>query len=148
MVAMRQVRVRVLAGAVVGIALLAGCGSSSKSAEGDGPTTTVAPSPEDLRTSPALVAAGLKKIDTTVKELATVTGTDKARAEERAEGIEKDWEPIEGTIRENDDEAYITFEDQFAVLGKAAAEDDTARAKAAAAIVAKAVTDYLAAYPG
>jgi hypothetical protein len=143
-----KMQVRIAIGAVLVAALLAGCGSSSKSeSEGSATTTTVA-TPEDQRTTPALVAAGLKKIDETVKELGTVTGTDKARATELSDGIEEDWEPIEGTIRDNDADAYITFEDQFAVLAAAAADDDSAQAKAAAAKVSKAVSDYLAAYPG
>src|SRR4051812_25523520 len=88
---------------------VAGCASSGKSgSEGDaGGTTTTATAgrPEDQRTSEAVVAAGLQKIDETVKQLATFAGVDKAQATKLTDGIEDDWAPIEGTVRGNDADA-------------------------------------------
>jgi hypothetical protein len=129
-------------------ALVTGCGSSSKSS-GDSTTTTAASGrPEDLRTTPAKVVAGLAAIDKTTTQIASIAATDKARAEELAESIEEEWEPIEGTIKENSADAYLTFEDQFAVLQNAAKAGDGTKAAAAAATVKQAVADYTAKYPG
>ena len=44
--------------------------------------------------------------------------------------IEPAWQPIEGTIKANDPDTYITFEDNFAVLGDAIDSDDAAKAQA------------------
>jgi hypothetical protein len=104
--------------------------------------------PEEKRTSAADVASGLAKIDASAKAVAAQAGTDKAKAEEASGQIEPVWEDIEGTVKANDQETYLTFEDNFALLENAAKDGDAAKASTAAAGVSKAVSDYVARYPG
>jgi hypothetical protein len=140
---MRAVRVLLV---VLVVALAAAACSDDSKSDADSATTTLAP--EDLRASDAEVATGLKKIQTTTADLAAATGTDKARAEERVAEIEPVWEAIEGTIKANDPDAYITFEDNFAILENAVEDDDATKAREGADTVSTAVTAYLAKYPG
>lgn len=130
-----------LAVALVGLVLVAGACSS------DSDTETKA-APEEKRTTAAEVATGLAKIDTSAKAVAAQTGADKAKAEEASGQIEPVWQEIEGTIKANDKDSYLAFEDNFALLENAAKNGDTAKAASGAAGVSKAVTDYLARYPG
>jgi len=126
-----------LAVAVGGVA----CGSDKKDDEAKS-------APEDLRAPAAQVTKGLGDIDALVKQIsATVSGDAKA-AKEQVEGIEKLWEPIEGTIRENDKDAYIRFEDDFAAIEKAVGDADATKTSSAASDVSEAVKAYLAKYPG
>lgn len=130
-----------LAVVVAAVALsVGGCSSDSKS------DTTGAP--EDQRAAPAEVAAGLAKIDISAKAVAAQSGTDKAKAEEASSQIEPVWKDIEGTIKANDADAYLSFEDNFALLKAAAKDGDASKATTGAAGVSKAVSDYLARYPG
>lgn len=126
-----------LALAVGGVA----CGSDNK---GD----KAAPAPEDQRAPAAQVAKGLGDIDALVKQISTTVNADAKAAKDQTEGIEKLWEPIEGTIRENDKDAYIRFEDDFAALGKAVGDADAAKTQSTASDVSEAVKAYVAKYPG
>ncbi|HEY8201260.1 MAG TPA: hypothetical protein VII47_07890, partial [Actinomycetota bacterium] len=92
--------------------------------------------------SAAEVATGLRQIDATAKGIAEKAGTDKAAATQLDAQIEPAWEKIEGTIKSNDSDAYITFEDTFAMLGNAARDGDAAKASTASQTVSKAVNDY------
>jgi hypothetical protein len=131
----------VLALAVLGAA----CGDDDDDS-GSAATPTSA-APEDLRAPAAAVTAGLQQIDGIVQQAAAAVGSDKSAAKASSEQIEPIWETIEGTIKANDQEAYLTFEDAFAALEGAADKDDTARATKAAADVKQAVADYTAKYP-
>ena len=62
--------------------------------------------------------------------------------------IEPEWQAIEGTIKSNDQDVYLTFEDTFALLGNAVDDGDAAAAKDAADTIGTAADDYLADYPG
>jgi len=97
--------------------------------------------------SPAEVATGMADIKATVAAIAAA-GTDKEKMQSEVEKIEPAWAKIEGTVKANDVDAYLAFEDAFAVLEKAAEEGDAAAAKTAAGTVTQAVDDYLAKYPG
>jgi hypothetical protein len=90
----------------------------------------------------------MRRIDQIAQEIAGSAGTDKARAASLAEQIEPAWRPIEGTVRSNDRDAYITMEDNFAVLDKAAEAGDAAGAAKGAAAISTTVQTYLAKYPG
>jgi hypothetical protein len=117
--------------------------SSPRQASGD-----ASPAPEEQRVSAAEVATGLRQIDDTAKGIAEKAGTDKAAAQQLDARIEPAWQKIEGTIKSNDQDAYITFEDSFAMLGNAAGDGDAAKARTASETVSKAVGDYLTKYPG
>ena len=109
-------------------------------------TGTVAP--ESVRAPASDVTIGLGKIVKIAAEIAVVVPTDKARAKDLVGSIEPVWSTIEGTVKANDEDAYITFEDTFALLKTAATEGDTTKAAQGAADTAKAVAAYLVKYPG
>jgi hypothetical protein len=106
------------------------------------------PAPEDLRAPAAAVTTGLGKIDPLAAQIALAASVDAKTAKEQAAGIEPLWQPIEGTIRENDKDAYIRFEDDFAALEKAAEAGDGPKAQQAAADISAAIKAYLAKFPG
>lgn len=143
------------AGLLAGLLLagLAACSdddkSSTSSSSGSTPaTSSAAPAPEDVLSSDADVAAGLADIKTFAQDIATYVTSDHQRAVDQQEKIEPAWYRIEGTIKAHDQEAYLTFEDQFAVLANAVQNSDKAKADSAAALVVKAADEYLAKHPG
>jgi hypothetical protein len=116
------------------------CGSDGdKKAETD---------PHELRAPASEVAAGLGRLDALVGQIGLAVSADAKAAKEQVEQIEGIWQPIEGTIRENDKDSYIRFEDDFAAIEKAVDAGDTAKAQASTADVSAAVKAYLAKYPG
>jgi len=123
----------------------AACGDDDDDTAGGATATSVAP--EDVKASDEVVAAGLQKIDGIVQQAAAVVGSDDAAAKALSDQIEPIWFTVEGTVKANDQEIYLTFEDSFAALAGAAQKGDTARATKAAADVKQAVTTYLAAHP-
>jgi len=148
---MRLMRSTAVAATAVVLALVAGACSSdgNKSSASTGERTeSSSQAPEDVKAPAAEVTAGLKQIEGITGQLAQAVGSDKAKAEDLNEQIEPVWEHIEGTIKSNDAESYLTFEDNFAVLGKAVDNADTAKAQQAATAVAATVATYLAKYPG
>jgi len=129
-----------LIGALIALVLITGaCSKSEKSTEA---------APEDRRATPAEVTAGLRKIDALAKDVAAQAGADKNKAKLLDAQIEPQWAIIEGTVKANDKDAYLSFEDNFALLEDAAKNGDAAKAAKGAAGVSKSVTDYLARYPG
>ena len=102
----------------------------------------------ELRASAKDVATGLGQLEALTNQVALAVSADAKAAKQQAEGIEKIWQPIEGTIRANDKDSYIRFEDNFAALEKAAAAADSAKAQTAATDISAAVKAYLAKYPG
>jgi hypothetical protein len=126
------------------------CGSSKDSDSGQPAAGTEHGNlaPEDVHAPDSEVADGLGKIKGIVDEIGTTASADNTRAKDLQGEIEPIWESIEGTIKSNDSNVYLTFEDQFAVIGKAVSQKDDSSAKTAAALVAKAADAYLAAHPG
>jgi len=134
---------------VVSAAGLAGCsGGGDTSVAPAAPTTTSAAAPQEQSANAAEVAAGLRKIDQFAKGIAESAGTDKARAASIDGQIEPTWKPIEDTVKANDQDTYLTMEDNFAVLEKAADEGDAAAATKGSAAISSAVQAYLAKYSG
>jgi hypothetical protein len=136
---------------LVGSWVLAACGGddddSSGSGSGSGSTTDAAP--EDLRASDAEVAAGLATMTTTVHQRAApVEAGSKNTAATLDAKIEPTWQPIEGTIKANDPDAYITFEDNFAVMSNAVKDTDADKANQAAAAISSTADAYLEKHPG
>lgn len=120
------------------VALAAACAKTDKE---------TGPAPEDKRATPAEVAAGLGKIEGFAKDVAQA-GSDKAKAKAADELIEPQWQLIEGTVKANSKDLYLAFEDSFALLENAAKDGDAAKAAKGSTDVSKAVTQYLATYPG
>ena len=132
-------------GVAVLLALTVGgvaCGSDNKDKK------AAEPDRYELRASAGQVATGLKSIDSLVNQIGLAVSADAKAAKEQVEGIEKLWEPIEGTIRENDKDAYIRFEDDFAAIEKAVEAGDATKTQASVADVSAAVKAYVAKFPG
>ena len=138
--------VRVVAAAAVS-AFVVGCGNGTDSGTPAADSSTSARAPEEITTSPAAVAAGLRQIATIAAQVAA-SGADKAQATGLARQIEPVWKTIEGTVKANDQNAYLAFEDSFALLGTGAEAGDTAKLQQGLAGVSKATADYLVKYPG
>ena len=142
----RVVRALVL---MVGVSLLAAaCSDAKKTDTSVGGALSTAAAPEDLRASAADVASGLQKIESTAKQIASTAGTDKTKAKELAGELEPVWKTIEGTVKANDPDSYIAFEDAFALLETAADDGDGTKAQQGAGSVSSTVASYLAKYPG
>jgi dimeric dUTPase (all-alpha-NTP-PPase superfamily) len=142
---MRLMRTGAVAATAVGLVLLAGaCSSDDKTTA----TQSTSEAPEDVKAPAAEVTAGLKQIEEISAQVAKAVSSDKATASDLNEQIEPVWQKIEGTVKSNDSEAYITFEDSFAALGKAVDSGDSAKAQDAANTVATTATAYIATYPG
>ncbi len=133
---------------IAGVLLVGACSSSGSSSSSSSSSSSGVPAPEQLRASDAEVATGLRQIDTIAKGIAASTGIDKAHATDLAGQIEPVWEEIEGTVKANDSNTYLSFEDAFATLKSAAASGDSASAETAATNVSASVSLYLAAHPG
>jgi hypothetical protein len=134
--------------AVVGIAGLVGCSSGGDTSVAPATSAPASEAQQSQPSSAADVATGLRKIDQLAKDIAASAGTDKAKASSLDSQIEPTWQPIEDTIKANDENTYITMEDNFAVLEKAADDGDAAAATKGSAAISSAVQAYLAKYSG
>jgi len=137
---------RILAGlvAVVAMVTLVGCGgsSSSSSSSAEAPAASASPSKaEDLRTTAAAVAVGMKAIDVLVGQIAAAPA---AQGKTLSEGIEPLWRPIEGTVQANSQETYDAYEGGFTLLESG----DATKAQEGAKAVTAATAAYLAKFPG
>ncbi|HEV8627177.1 MAG TPA: hypothetical protein VG034_22255 [Acidimicrobiia bacterium] len=95
----------------------------------------------------AKVAEGLKGVLHAAEEVAEYAGNDKAKAQKEWDEAHETWEGIENTIRANDKNAYIEFEDGLEALATAAKAGDAKKAESASAALAKASQAYLAKFP-
>jgi hypothetical protein len=141
----RRLMVVLAAGLMV---TLVACGSDDSSSDESGSSTASGTAPEERRASDEEVAAGLTEIASVADATAQAVADGADDAATLNEGIEAAWQPVEGTVLANDEDAYITFEDNFALLGAAVEDSDAAQAEEANTAIAAAVEDYLAAYPG
>jgi hypothetical protein len=138
-----------MAAMTIALALVAGaCSSDDKSTVTPAATDDESKAPEEVLAPAAEVSAGLIQIRDITAQAAQAVGSDKAKAQELTEQIEPVWEHVEGTVKANDSDAYIIFEDSFAALGSAVDAGDSAEAQEAATTVAATVTAYLENYPG
>lgn len=141
--------IKALCAGALGAVLLTGvaaCGGD-KTSDDSAASGEATGAPEDLRTSAGEVAAGLRVIAELSSDVAGLVGSDKNEAKAANEEIEPTWAKIEGTIKENDQEVYLDFEDQLAVLGGAVDTDDQAKAKGAAEKLKSLGDGYLARFP-
>jgi hypothetical protein len=135
---------------LLGSSVLAACGGDDDDPSGSGSgSDTSAQAPEDLRASDADVAAGLATLKTTATQAAAAVeaGSDNT-AQTLDAKIEPTWQPIEGTIKANEPDSYITFEDNFAVMSNAVKDMDADRAKEAADTINSTADAYLEKHPG
>jgi hypothetical protein len=102
---------------------------------------------EAAKPTAAQVADGLKTVQHHAEEVVEYAGTDKAKAQKEWDEAHETWEGIEDTIRDNDKDAYVAFEDALEGLSAAAKAGDAKKAAEEAGALAKATTAYLAKYP-
>ncbi|MEA3055956.1 MAG: hypothetical protein QOD30_1388, partial [Actinomycetota bacterium] len=121
-------RSRVAIGLLVLVSLTfvgAACGGD----DDDSSSATTTTAPEEARASDADVAAGLHTITGIGDDIAAaVAAGDTTKATDLVEKIEPSWAKIEGTIKSNDEEAYLAFEDAFAAIGLAVKDGDGSKA--------------------
>ena len=98
---------------------------------------------DEQTASPADVAAGLKKIQSTAEGVARAAGADEAKAEQLLDGIEPAWDKIEAAVKEKDENAYLQLEEGFTLLKIGVRSADGDKAKKAAGDLAATVTSYL-----
>ena len=128
--------------AALAVTGLAGC-SSDTSSSGSSPSSDASSSsaPEDMRTTDAAVATGLKAIDKLATKIAEAPA---AQGQTLSDGIEPLWQPIEGTVQENSQETYDALEGAFTKLESG----DVTQAQDGAREASDAIDAYLAEFPG
>lgn len=134
--------------AVVGLTGLVGCSSGGDTSVAPATSAPASEAPQSQPASAADVATGLRKIDQLAKDIAASAGTDKTKATSLDSQVEPTWATIEDTVKQNDQNIYLTMEDNFAVLEKAADDGDAAAATKGSAAISSAVQAYLAKYSG
>jgi hypothetical protein len=72
---------------------------------------------------------------------------DGTATDDQFETAHEGWESYEGTVKQNNPEAYLGLEDALAAMQKAIADKDAAAAKQAAADFEADATAYLAEHP-
>lgn len=129
-------------GPLLALALVLG-GCSSGGSDSESSSTTKVTVPEDVIVSDAVVATGMAEL----KRLAAEATSDPDRAEGAGEDIEDAWKGIEGTVKKNDPDAYLTFEEGIDGLQDAAADGNTAKVQSSADTIASSVDSYRASHP-
>ena len=122
---------------------VAACGSSGGSS-GSSTAATTTEEPEDKIVPDAQVTAGLAATQATMAQLAAdpTAATDQA-----LDAMFDGWVGYEGTVKKNEVEMYLTFEDALAAFTKAGKAKDAAGMTAAAATFADTAKAYLAKHP-
>ncbi len=123
--------------------LMSGCSGD----DSGGDALAQSPAPEQITTDAATVATGLGQITDIAAQIETSI-SDSPKATDLDGQIEPIWSTIEGTVKGNDPDAYISLEDAFAVLEEAAANTDATKAASGSTAVSETVTAYLNKYPG
>ena len=94
----------------------------------------------------AQVTAGLNQAITDMHSLADGVANGTA-TDGQFEQVHEGWEAIEGTIKQNNPEAYLGLEDALAAMQKAIKDKDAAAAKSAASDFEADATAYIAENP-
>ena len=123
--------------AALGVGLVACSGGS----ESSGAVSTTAP--EQRRSTTAEVADGLAEIVRVSPQVAAAVPDDEEGARELVDQVETAWLLIEGTIKRNDPDAYLSFEEGIARLRKSVREGDPDEASRAVAELTSLTDAYL-----
>ena len=138
--------------AVASLAFVTACGDDDDS---DAPAATVsaeastgeseaAPGSYEV-VSDAAVASGYGDMLAKMTQLST----DPSSADEAAlEGVHETWESFEGTVKQNDSDAYLASEEALDSFLEAGADQDAAAMAAATTKMSETAATYLAAHPG
>ena len=122
--------------------LLGGCSSDSKSTS----TTAAVTSPEEHLADDATVTAGLGRMVTTAGTVST-TVAGGTKVSDAGDQLETDWSQVEGTVKANEPDIYLSIEDAITALDTAAADGDTAATAKASTDLSTAIANYLAKHP-
>jgi hypothetical protein len=136
---------RALLGAGVGVVTLAVVGAACGDDSGGSATTTAVAAPEEHRATDADVTAGLKALP--ALEDAAIAAIGSGGADAMYEAVFEQWEAVEGTVKANDADLYLSFEDELSNLKSAIADQDAAKAQAARTELATLTSQYLSAHP-
>jgi hypothetical protein len=135
---------RLLLGALLLTVGVAACGSDSGSSSADAADETTEETHPVVPDSE--VTAGLAGLGTMGAAATAAIAAGSDATGDVDEMFEK-WESIEGTIKQNDTELYLSFEDSLANLRNAAKDKDAAAASAALKSFSDAASAYLAKHP-
>ena len=136
--------------AVASLALVTACGDDDDS---DVPAATADASTGESEAAPgsyevvsdAAVASGYADMLAKMTQLSADPGS----ADEAAlEGVHETWESFEGTVKQNDSDAYLASEEALDSFLEAGADQDAAAMAAATAKMSETAATYLAAHPG
>ena len=136
--------------AVASLALATGCGDDDDSAEATASAETTDAEAESVPgsyevVSDAAVASGYGEMIATMTQLSA----DPSSADEAAlEGVHETWESFEGTVKQNDSDAYLASEEALDSFLEAGADQDAAAMAAATTKMSETTATYLAAHPG
>lgn len=143
---MSSLRCRVtLAAALVGTALLSFSACSDDSST-TATSSSSSPAPEDVIAPAADVASGLRRLGE-VSDQIVAAGTDKTKAKAAIAQLEPIWEHVEGAVRKNDLDVYVSVEEDLVLLAKAG-NGDADTAKRGGDDLRTQIDTYLASYPG
>jgi hypothetical protein len=132
--------------ALAGLAGLSSCGSDDDSSVTSAGAAGGTVAPEDIKVSPAVVAAGLAKMPATIASAIASIGTPDA--EVKLDAIEQEWASFEGTIRDTDPDIYLSIEDQLDPLQDQIKAGDSETAATTAATLSDLFTQYSTKHPG
>jgi hypothetical protein len=104
--------------------------------------TTTTAAPEDVLAPDAEVATGLGQLVKVAEDVSRQQ--DPAASRKASDGLEPVWMKVEGTVKKNEPDLYVTIEEDLSLLGSG----EAAKTKSGAAEMAKTVDAYLAKHPG
>ncbi len=140
------VLVAALLAAVLAVAGCGGGGSDGGDSGGGGGATRTT-TPEERIVPDSEVTAGLATLQRQAEEAESLVATDPAAAEKAAGAAHETWEGIEGTIKKNETDMYLRFEDALSDLNLGAQKGDVEQAQRGARDLRETASDYLAAHP-
>jgi hypothetical protein len=136
-------RYQALAGASLALlasfGALTACGSDAKSSS----------TPATQETYVVVPAAAVTKgLGDTITLMTQLSATPATVTEAQLDQVEAGWQSYEGTVRTNDANSYLAFEDALAAFDDAAKAGDGAKMAAQVAAFSTASAAYLAKFPG
>ncbi len=123
------------------------CGDDSDGSDGSAATTGASgTAPEDVIVSDSEVTAGLNTSIEDMQALAAGVAGGSA-TDAQFEELHEGWESYEGTVKQNNVEAYLGLEDALAAMQRAITDEDAEAAQAAADDFEADANAYLAERP-
>jgi len=139
---MRHQRGLLLTASVAVLALLTACGDDDGGGSSD---TTEAPAASYEIVSDAAVAQGYASM---LEDMAKLSADPGTATEEALDEVHETWEDFEGTVKQNDADAYLASEEALDAFLEAGAKKDAAGMAAATQKMTEASAAYLVKFPG